>query len=74
MIISNLEILEVMSEDEIVGGRARAFSDASALATGRISSRTVTAVETDAFYDSSTATYNSSSIAGATSEADVDNI
>ena len=67
-------VVQVIREDEIVGGRARAFSDSLARATGRISSRTVTAVATDAFYDSGSATYNSESQAGATSEADVDDI
>lgn len=74
MIISNLEVLEVIREDEIVGGRTRAVSEAlaSAAATGTRNARTLTQVSTDAFFDSASNTYNAFSDSGAVSEVDAE--
>lgn len=70
MVVSDLEVLEVIFEDaKIVGGQARSTALSTARATGRRSATTDTDTFTDAFFDSSTRTFNADSQSFASSSA-----
>ena len=75
MIISDLEHLEVVSEETSVSG---AFSIAQATATsaafGRINALALTATSTLAFLDPNTGAFTASSTSDAAASADVPNV